>query len=106
MQRKKKIYIAGKVTGCKYTELTFKFGEAEQLWKSKGYEPIVPINLIDQDTPWNDAMKVCFEQIANCDAVYMLNDWQDSTGAKLEHTKALELGIEVIYQPAKKMSNE
>lgn len=38
------------------------------------------------------------EILKRCDAIYMLNNWQDSVGAKLELTKAQEVGLEIYYE--------
>lgn len=39
------------------------------------------------------------EILKRCDAIYMLNNWQRSEGAKGELKLAVELGLEVYYEP-------
>jgi hypothetical protein len=39
-------------------------------------------------------IKALFE----CQAIYMLNNWGSSTGARIERSIAIEMGIEIIYQ--------
>ena len=45
-----------------------------------------------------EAMKICFNALKGCDAIYMLRDWKESSGATMEHEKAKEWGIKIIYQ--------
>ena len=36
--------------------------------------------------------------LMKCDAIYMLNDWGQSRGARIEYVIAKELGLEIIYE--------
>jgi hypothetical protein len=38
------------------------------------------------------------EQVADCDAVYMLRGWESSTGARAEHAIAVWLHKEIWYE--------
>lgn len=40
-----------------------------------------------------------FQIITRCDAMVMLPGWEDSKGAKLEHQRALELGLPIYIYP-------
>lgn len=102
MPRKKKIYIAGKVTGLPRQETMTKFRTAENQLAQEYWQVINPTLLINEDEDWDSAMKTCLEAVADCDAIYMLSDWQDSRGATLEHTKAKELNLQVLYQSVDK----
>ena len=95
---KKKIYIAGKVTGCTWQELSFKFGKAEIELQKEGWDVICPLNICEKDMLWDRAMKLCLEALSDCDAIYLLADWQDSPGANVEYLKAKELKLEVLFQ--------
>lgn len=83
---KKKIYIAGKVTGEPIAECTMKFGTAQNAIEALGFEAINPLEVVgDWNTPWNEAMKKCISAMIECEAVVLLPDWIDSKGAKLEN---------------------
>lgn len=97
MERKKRIYIAGKVTGLPLHEVSMKFGTAQKKLMSEGYEVVNPLNHIESNMDWDKAMKICFELLANCDAIYMLHDWEVSKGAVLEHAKAKTMGIPIFF---------
>ncbi len=97
MNRKKKIYIAGKVTGLPYGDVKQKFRAAENQLHEQGYQVVNPTELY-QGTDWDGVMNVCLNALADCDAIYMLTDWANSRIATLEHTKALELRIPIHFQ--------
>jgi hypothetical protein len=39
-------------------------------------------------------MKICIRELTSCYAIYLLPNWYQSRGAKLEARIALELGLE------------
>lgn len=86
----KRIYIAGKVTGEHRPHVEVKFQHAENYIKSKGFEPVNPLKLVDKDTEWENAMKTCMDELVNCDTIFLLPDWTNSTGARLEVEFALK----------------
>ena len=96
-----KIYIAGKVTGepRKACEAKFKKAE-EELKKSFDYEQIInPMRVVsDPETAWKTAMIKCFSVLLYCDAIYLLNDWKDSKGARIEFETAKELGLKIFFE--------
>lgn len=48
--------------------------------------------------PWRVAMAVCLRKLAKCSTVYMLRDWTESRGARMENTLAQLLGKRIIYE--------
>jgi hypothetical protein len=94
---KKKIYIAGKVTGLPQQEVVDKFAKAQNLLEDSGFEVINPTVLItDYDTPWDLAMKLCVKALMDCQCIYLLADWRSSKGANIERNLACLLDIEII----------
>jgi hypothetical protein len=82
---KKKIYIAGKVTGEPQEECVEKFADMKAKIEALGFEAINPIEVVgDWQTPWNQAMRMCIAKITECDAVVFLPCWTKSKGAKRE----------------------
>jgi hypothetical protein len=43
-------------------------------------------------------MKEDISALLTCDAIYLLKNWGDSRGARIERAIALELGIKIIYE--------
>lgn len=102
-----KLYIAGKVSGLPYAEVTAKFGMAQKTLEAKGYSVVNPLAVVSKqhgispkadrllDTPWQWCMRWCIAALMGCDGVVMLPCWADSRGAKLERYVAGSLGIPV-----------
>lgn len=95
-----KIYIAGKITGLSEHRYKYLFETAEQGLLLLKYEVVNPVKLPDNhDKSWKAYMKVCLPALRKCDYAFMLNNWEDSRGAKIEHWYAKRYGIKIIYQP-------
>lgn len=77
-----KIYIAGKITGDPYYKA--KFARAAADIADAGHTPINPA-LQPEGMSNADYMRISFAQLDSADAVAFLPDWEDSTGARLEH---------------------
>lgn len=95
---KKKIYIAGQVTGLPQQEVIDKFAKAKQDIEELGFEVINPIEVVnDFATPWNDAMKMCIKALLECNAMVLLPCWKNSKGARLEFDIAHSFGMELLF---------
>lgn len=92
----KKVYIVGKVTGEPLQECRKKFAQIELRLKEMGMIPINPMNFVSADTDWNTAMKICIGQLLTCDFIYLLPDWKQSRGARIERILAKLLQIEIL----------
>ena len=91
-----KIYISGAVTSD--PDFRKKFDKAEKLLYTKGYIPVNPVKGEEDGKDWSYYMKKDIQKLLSCDAIYVLSDWYDSKGARLEINIALELGLEVILE--------
>lgn len=96
-----KIYISGKITGLSPDEYLPLFEEAESDLRIAGFDNIVnPTKLgIDPGEDWKTAMDVCMPALEDCDAIYMLENWKDSFGARRELTRAMEKRFRVVFAP-------
>lgn len=94
----KRIYISGKITGIEKQAPELFSNAAHQL-KSAGYTVLNPMTLLhNHDLTWESYMKVDIRAMLTCDEVYMLSNWTDSKGAKIEHAIALMLGLKIKYE--------
>lgn len=92
-----KVYIAGKVSGLPWADVTMKFGAAQKALEAKGFEVANPLAIVSEqygklidpgfsflDTPWEVCMKWVLPVMFTCDAVVMLPCWPKSRGGVLE----------------------
>ena len=91
-----KVYISGKITGLERQVAVANFARAEKYLKSKGCEVVNPTKLCDEHASWDDAMKICIDELTKCDAIYLLPDWRESKGAKIEVQEAYENCIQFL----------
>ncbi|MCL2290845.1 MAG: DUF4406 domain-containing protein [Bacteroidetes bacterium] len=91
-----KVYLAGKISGLSFQDVFIKFNAKEFELKRAGHTVVNPIRLVSQSWSWEKCMKKCIEQLAQCDAIYLLPDWAESRGAKLEYHIAQELKLKLI----------
>jgi hypothetical protein len=52
----------------------------------------------EKDKQWADYMADDIKALFECDAIYMLSDWGQSKGARVEYAIAKELGLIVIHE--------
>ena len=95
-----KIYISGKISGLPLKSVIEKFKWHAGFLKLKGYEPINPIDIspFDESKEWHDYMVDDIAALLKCDAIYMLKDWGQSKGARIEYQIAKELGLQIHFE--------
>jgi len=94
--RKPRVFISGKVTDLPRKEVVKKFKTAQLTLEKAGAEVVNPVNLIDKNTSWQDAMRICIIHLCTCDAIYMLEDWKESKGSIIENKVAKLMGIDIL----------
>ena len=80
-----KIYLSGKITGT--TDYMERFSAKQMDLESKGYEVVNPASinsLLPKSTTWKEYMSMCYPMIDMCDAIYFMDGWEESAGAKIE----------------------
>ena len=92
---RKKIYIAGPVTGVEGYEKTF--AKAADALRAKGYEPVNPVapGLVEGYS-YRDYINRGFDMLMDCDGMLLLPGYMDSKGAALELHYALAVGMEIM----------
>ena len=95
---KKKVYISGAISGLPIEDVKKSFNRAEKTLEESGFIPVNPIKVqpFVKDFTWLDYMKAGIKALVDCDAIYLLDNWESSKGAKIEVDLALSLGIYVI----------
>ena len=113
-----KIYIAGMISGDEnYRRKFIEAGARVETvhffgrygWEvyirtgRSGFRAVNPVALKFRGLPlsvwpWRVAMAVCLWNLLWCSTVYMLRDWHESRGARIENTVAQWLGKAIIYE--------
>lgn len=90
-----KIYLAGPMTG--YADLNFPhFHATAAVLRARGHEVVNPAEVNpDVGAEWAACMKQDIKVLVDCDAIAVLDGWQNSRGATLEHHIATALGMPV-----------
>lgn len=95
-----KWYISGKISGLPTDQVTAKFQQAEQQIRAFGHEPVNPINNgLGSEASWNEHLVADVALLLECDAIYLLKDWDDSRGSRIEANIAEECGLQIVHQP-------
>lgn len=90
-----KVYISGKVRGLKnYREV---FGQAEKRLQEQGNITLNPAAL-PEGMNAEDYMRICIPMLEVADCIYMLKNWRDSEGAKVELAYAKCQGKEIFFE--------
>lgn len=101
-----KIYISGKITGLPLEEAQALFQEAEDhlndSLKEHNPEVINPMKIEhNHGQSWEEYMREDIYALLRCKAIYMLNNWGESRGARLEYAIAKEIGLVISFQEIK-----
>lgn len=92
------IYLSGPMRG--YPEHNYPaFHAAEEKLEALGYTVVNPANNFDgrKDLPLDTYMREDIRMmVAQCNAIYLLPDWQNSEGARLEYGIAKALDFDLI----------
>lgn len=88
MKNKTKIFISGKISGLNYYYAYHRFATAEKTLSKMGYKVVNPVCLCNKDWCWLRCMAVCLFHLLRCDAIYLLDNWQYSRGARIEYSIA------------------
>ena len=94
-----KIYISGPITGT--GDYMARFTKAEEDLRFDGFEPINPARVnsaLPSSTTYRQYMDMSMLMLSMCDAIYMLNGWEQSKGAREEFAEAVKSGKEIYFE--------
>lgn len=90
----KRLYLSGKISGDdNYAQ---KFAAKEKELTEQGFLVFNPAKHPNMFS-WEEFMELDLLALKNCDSIYLLDDWKESRGAKIEYDEAVRLGKEIIY---------
>lgn len=92
-------YISGPVTGRDIELVRARFERVADSLARRGYIAVNPLdNGLPERAPWEEHMAEDITNLLRCRAIYMLSDWRESHGARLEHAIAKRCGLHIIYE--------
>ncbi len=95
----KKVYISGKISGLDRHEVSNNFYRAQEYLVALGFDVVNPLELYHvHKEEWSDCMKTDIKAMLDCDIIYMLSNWRNSLGARLENLICKRLGIKIYYE--------
>ena len=116
-----KVYISGKIGEEVISDATRqKFARAQEMLLSKGHEVVNPVSesyeeimnmrIAEVKLEWKEEgydtkcktydliLLYDIHAISECDAIYLLEDWDKSPGAGTEHSFAMATGKKMLWQ--------
>lgn len=87
-----RLYVSGPVTG-RWGRNLQEFEKAADALQEAGHVAILPHWFVPDGSTWERAMKLALETMLKCDGVALLEDWDESKGARLEQRTALAIGM-------------
>lgn len=95
-----RVYISGKISGQSADEVEAKFAQAVAQIRAFGHEAVNPLdNGLGSEASWNEHLVADIALLLGCDAIYLLKDWRNSRGARIERNIAQECGLQILRQP-------
>jgi hypothetical protein len=92
-----RIFLSGPMTGL--PEFNFPaFHAAADLLRTHGHHVENPAE--NPEPPcgtWEGWMRQAIGQLVRCDTIMLLQGWQDSRGARIEHDLATKLGLRIRH---------
>ena len=98
-----RVYIAGPMTGTPDLNRD-AFDYAAACVRLANMEPVNPHELHPSDVTWQQAMRVDIAALMSCDFLYLLEGWEQSQGARLEHFIATTVGVKTLASLTVKMA--
>jgi len=105
----KKIYISGKIKDLPLELAKKNFETAKEYLEEKGWDAVNPFDIdpyIMEDIEDGESREIKYDEyirgdlqvLCECNAIYMLDNWQYSNGAKIEIRTAIDLNLDIYFQ--------
>ena len=101
---REKVYISGQISGLPYNLAYNKFRDAE-IVVNKWADAVNPMMLDVTMHPSHDKPEWCDYMLTDldilmrqCTGIYMLRDWRQSKGARIEHAIAEIMEMAIYYE--------
>lgn len=96
-----KIYISGRITGLPIEGARERFAAAAAFLGDLGFDAVNPMdNGLSESDPWESHIVRGIGLLLGCGAVFMLDGWRESRGARIEYSVAAECGKYILFESA------
>ena len=96
---RRKVYLSGPISGYDYEERRMTFSRLAEVMQKVGLEPVNPMeNGVPKEAASEVHMRADLKMLLECDSIMMLNGWERSLGARVEHEVALSCGLRVMTE--------
>jgi hypothetical protein len=93
-----KVFISGRVSGLKREDVVKNFDHGKKLLLNNTFDFVCPVDLVQENAPNREAMKILLPLLTDCDAILLLNDHKFSEGSHLEELTARYCGLQIMYE--------
>ena len=106
--KSQRIYISGPISGRDLDEVKAHFANAEKMLQEKSYKTINPLKMrlplwLARHGHYRLCLLLELVWLAyRANAIYLLDGWQQSGGARTERSLAMALDIKLMYENYKK----
>jgi len=93
-----RVYVSGRIKD--YPGYLEHFQRGCDVLSMSGHDPVNPCDVVldPLEQSYENFMKADIKLLLDCQAIYMLEGWEKSTGARCEHLVAAMCGIQIIYE--------
>lgn len=95
------MYLSGAITGT--NDYLVRFSLLEGKLKSDGYEVINPAAVnarLPNSLTWDEYLSIDLAMLDVADAIYLMDGWRNSRGARAEAEHAMRSGKAIMMQEA------
>jgi len=92
------VYLSGPITGEEAPQALFEQAEEEVMVWAEGVGNPMQYGVDPTGDTWPELMRKSITLMMECDAIYMLEGWDQSKGAIMEHFLAEELEMPIFFQ--------
>lgn len=97
MRAPMRVYISGRIKD--YPEHEGHFARAVSDVLGAGHTAVSPLdNGLGSEAAYEDHMRADFVMLLGCHAIFMLEGWERSAGARAEHAVACQCGMPIYYE--------
>ena len=95
------IYVSGKYTGDTEENIFKAQNVASKLFEA-GHTPVIPHSMYGgmerYGISYDTFMEADIRLMVRCDAILMMDEWQQSDGAKRERQIAMLVGMDILFE--------